>query len=195
MGKIAKYDEKTNVIEILNIDSSNVDAMLNDKFEELKKKNKVSDDVIQPIIDKPESERTAEELMLLIVRKRIKDSIDEERKRLSEYSPFVEIKNDDEIPYGYLKAPKYRNEDGKVICTYEPYLDFYFIRKEIKRIRKELSDTDYIVIKCYEAQLLGEELPYTQEELKENVTKRAEMREQINQLQAILAKEGEVNNV
>ncbi len=195
MGKIAKYDEKTNVIEILNIDSSNIDAMLSDRFEELKKKNKVSDDVIQPIIDKPESERTAEELMLLIVRKRIKDSIDEERKRLSEYSPFVEIKNDDEIPYGYLKAPKYRNEDGKVICTYEPYLDFYFIRKEIKRIRKELSDTDYIVIKCYEAQLLGEELPYTQEELKENVTKRAEMREQINQLQAILAKEGEVNNV
>ena len=193
MGKLAKYDEKTNVIEILDIDSNGIERKINEDFERAIKANKVTDDIIKEIIDKPEDKRTADDNMKLIIRNRIKNTIDAEREKFSEYSEFVEIKNDDEIPYGYLKAPKYRNEDGKVICTYEPYLDFYFIRQEIKRVKKELSDTDYIIIKSYEAELLGEEAPYTQEYLKETATKRKEMREQINQLEAVLSKEGEVN--
>lgn len=186
MGKIAKYNEKTNVIDIINIDISDIELKLNEKFDKLKEDNGVTDEDIKKILDKSESERTDEDNLKLVIRKQIKDLISEERKKYDGYSPYVEIKNNDEVPYGYLQRPTYKNEDGKVICTYESYLDYYFLGQEVKRVKQKLSNTDYIIIKCYEAELLGEELPYDKEFLKKTAVERAEMRDQINQLQAII---------
>lgn len=52
-------------------------------------------------------------------------------------------------------------------------------------LKSPVSDIgDYKVIKCYEAQLVGEELPYNMEELHE---KRQAARDEINALQQELA--------
>lgn len=191
MGMLAKWDEKNNIIDIIEGNVENIDNFIQDRFEKLKKDNGVTDDIIKEIIDKSEEERTPEENLKLVVRSRIKNQIEEERKRYKDYMPLVDKRVFGETPYGYLNRPKYHIEDGKVICTNELYLDYYFVEKEIKRVKKELSDTDYIIIKSYEAELLGEERPYSDEYLKEVASKRSNMREQINQMQIILDKRSE----
>ena len=55
--------------------------------------------------------------------------------------------------------------------------------KEIVQLKVELSETDYRIIKCYEASLLGEELPYNASEL--HATRQA-LRDRINQLESKL---------
>ena len=55
--------------------------------------------------------------------------------------------------------------------------------KEIDKLKAELSATDYKIIKCSEASLLGEELPYSVSEL--HATRQA-LRDRINQLESKL---------
>lgn len=54
------------------------------------------------------------------------------------------------------------------------------IQKQIFELKTELSDGDYKIIKCYEAQLVGKELPYNIEEI---YVEREEIRQQINELE------------
>ena len=51
------------------------------------------------------------------------------------------------------------------------------------QLKAELSATDYRIIKCSEASLLGEELPYNASEL--HATRQA-LRDRINQLESKL---------
>ena len=53
-------------------------------------------------------------------------------------------------------------------------------RLAISRLKKQLTDTDYKVIKCYEYQLAGLEVPYDAAQLHEE---RQAIRDQINQLE------------
>ena len=55
--------------------------------------------------------------------------------------------------------------------------------KEIGQLKEELSANDYKIIKCSEASLLGEELPYNASEL--HATRQA-LRDRINQLESKL---------
>ena len=55
--------------------------------------------------------------------------------------------------------------------------------KEIEQLKAELSATDYKIIKCSEASLLGKELPYSASEL--HATRQA-LRDRINQLESKL---------
>jgi hypothetical protein len=56
--------------------------------------------------------------------------------------------------------------------------------REIKRLKTELAETDYKIIKCYEYQLAGQELPYDIQELH---TERQALRDQINELELALS--------
>ena len=51
----------------------------------------------------------------------------------------------------------------------------------IEQLKKQLAETDYKVIKCNEASLIGEELPY---DMKEVHKERQEIRDEINRLEA-----------
>ena len=61
------------------------------------------------------------------------------------------------------------------------------ITTQIDSLKAQLSATDYKIIKCSEAQLVGEELPYNIEELH---TERQAIRNQINELEAQLGEQG-----
>jgi hypothetical protein len=187
MGKVAKYDESTKAIEVVDLDR--IDEQLDKKYNELKKANGVDDLTIKDILSKPEDERTSDDLMKLFIRDKLNKELKELRNKYDDYKEFVEVPYDGEVPVGYSERFVYSNENDKVYRRVELFVDFYYVRDEIKRIKKELADTDYIIIKSYEAELLGEEQPYDKEYIKEVATKRSEMRNQINQLEAILEKE------
>ena len=54
------------------------------------------------------------------------------------------------------------------------------IQMEIKRLKSELQDSDYKVIKCAEAMTIGAELPYNMTELH---NERQALRDKINELE------------
>jgi hypothetical protein len=58
---------------------------------------------------------------------------------------------------------------------------------KIGSARSELSSSDYKIIKCYEAQLMGGQMPY---DLPKLVAEREALRAQIRQLEVVLASGG-----
>lgn len=60
------------------------------------------------------------------------------------------------------------------------------IEQAIRNLECDLAATDYKVIKCYEAELVGEEFPYDITTLHKE---RQAMRDKINKLKAELEKE------
>lgn len=79
------------------------------------------------------------------------------------------------IPHNYSR--KYVEKNGKILLTWEAYPNY----EEIERLEKKLASSDYKVIKCYEASLVGAEMPYNTEELHQT---RQEIRDEINRLEA-----------
>jgi hypothetical protein len=55
------------------------------------------------------------------------------------------------------------------------------VKREIKKLKSQLEQEDYKIIKCMEYQLAGKELPYDIEELNQI---RDGIREQINELES-----------
>lgn len=72
---------------------------------------------------------------------------------------------------------------NRISFKYEKVVNTTKIQGEIDAIKAELSETDYQVIKCYEASLVGEELPY---DIKALHTERDLKRAKINTLETNL---------
>lgn len=103
----------------------------------------------------------------------------------SEWKPVDEIDESktisDDEDYTIRLVP-YDN-GNRISFKYEKVVNTTKIQGEIDAIKAELSETDYQVIKCYEASLVGEELPYDIKALHED---RNEKRAQINALETNL---------
>lgn len=103
----------------------------------------------------------------------------------SEWKPVDEIDENktisDDEDYTIRLVP-YDN-GNRISFKYEKVVNTTKIQDEIDAIKAELSETDYQVIKCYEASLFGEELPYDIKALHED---RNEKRAQINALETNL---------
>lgn len=103
----------------------------------------------------------------------------------SEWKPVDEIDESktisDDEDYTIRLVP-YDN-GNRISFKYEKVVNTTKIQGEIDAIKAELSETDYQVIKCYEASLVGEELPYDIKALHED---RNEKRAQINALETKL---------
>lgn len=55
-------------------------------------------------------------------------------------------------------------------------------KARVRELHQNLADTDFKVIKCYEAQLMGEKMPYDVEAL---IVQRREWRKELNELEAL----------
>lgn len=111
-------------------------------------------------------------------------SVEEQIKQLSsEYKPVDAIDESlmvcDDDNYTIRLVP-YDNGD-KISYRYEKVVNNYKLNADIEALKAELAETDYQVIKCYEASLVGEELPY---DMKMLHTSRNAIRARINEIQA-----------
>lgn len=79
-----------------------------------------------------------------------------------------------------LAAVEYEDHIG---YEYEKVVNTQYYRKKIQEMKDELAGTDYQVIKCYEAYLVGEPMPYNAQELH---TSRQTLRDSINALEDML---------
>ena len=147
----------------------------------------ISDEVINAIKFKSEIMRTFSEQKRLELRENIDKEYEE---KLSEYDEYKELVV---IPYteSYNEEtetliPQFKEVGDKVEQTFIPELDRYKIKRLISDTQKILTDTDYIVIKSYEAKLSMSDAPYTQEYLDEILTKRQAARDKINELESLI---------
>lgn len=81
---------------------------------------------------------------------------------------------------GYKPQDRYEIKDFKLIQSWELVEDKEFIEDNINNLKEQLSATDYKVIKCMEASLIGEQLPYNIKNLHKS---REELRNKINELE------------
>lgn len=113
-------------------------------------------------------------------------SEDEYQKRIQELDsllPFTESsppnigENDSLLPY-------YEEESNTIVQKWEIVNnDINIINQKIKELKAKLSDTDYKVMKCYEATLLNLPLPYIMDDVHQT---RQDYRDRINALEALL---------
>ena len=148
----------------------------------------ISDEVINAIKSKSESMRTYSEQKKIELR----NVVDKEyEKQLAVYEN--EYKELVVIPYDKTYneetetlMPQFKDVGDKVEQTFVPELDRYKVKKLISVQQKILSDTDYIIIKSYEAKLSMSDAPYTQEYLDGVLEKRQAARDKINELESLL---------
>lgn len=86
-------------------------------------------------------------------------------------------------PDGYCVRIIPFDAGDRISFKYEQIQDKQKIKREIADLKSELSGSDYKVIKCYEAQLSGEPLPY---DLVTLHNERDQIRAKINELERIL---------
>lgn len=83
----------------------------------------------------------------------------------------------------YIVVPVPYDAGDHIAYRYEKRFDRRKIRDEIEALKTALSDSDYKITKCYEASLLGQELPYDVAALH---TERQALRDKINELEPLL---------
>ena len=106
-------------------------------------------------------------------------SLSSEWKPVDDIDESKTISDDDNYT---IRLVPYDN-GNRISFNYEKVVNTTKILGEIDAIKAELSETDYQVIKCYEASLVGEELPY---DIKALHGDRNEKRAQINALETNL---------
>jgi Txe/YoeB family toxin of Txe-Axe toxin-antitoxin module len=70
--------------------------------------------------------------------------------------------------------------DGKIVQKWTITPDIEHYKEQINKYIEELGASDYKIIKCFEAQLTGEEMPY---DVKVIHAERKSIREKINRLE------------
>ena len=72
-------------------------------------------------------------------------------------------------------------EESQIVDNEQVVDDNGLLLSEIERLKSELQESDYKVIKCAEAMTVGEELPYNMNELHKE---RQALRDRINELES-----------
>lgn len=179
---------KAKIISRYTVQVINYDAELS-KIETIYKsdiaKYGVADEVINPILKKKEEKRTLEELMLIVKRKEIEDQRTEQLDMLSTFKEFVPSNFNGELGEYDSPKPYYIEESESVLQKWEVISnDPVKIASKISALKSELDESDYKVMKCYEAAIAkSDEMPYNPDELIES---RQAKRDEINRLEALL---------
>lgn len=153
-------------------------------YERMKVENSIQDSVINAILKKKEDKRSPEELLKIVLRKQLDDEYSKNINAYSDWLPFKEEEFNGTVRENYYKRPKFREEDGYIIESYEEVVDVSAVKQKIKTKQDELSSTDYMIIKTYEAKIAGSDEPY--DNMTEIINQRKILRDEINMLQKLI---------
>ncbi len=96
------------------------------------------------------------------------------------FLPFVSTEQPEPESEQQKAVDTYTIADGKVVQVWKIQLNEKYIQKQIEKGKQDLAATDYKIMKCYEASLVGDSLPYDIEQLHAS---RQALRDQINTLE------------
>lgn len=166
-------------IHVLDVD--NEERRIEDWFNRELSEHKVTDGDISRTLLLAEKERK------LSIREHLEQQRRELLKPLEEYKEIVYTEHPVDVPPYALEYPYFVEEDDKIVQKWEiRENDKGKMSCRMRDLKKELSDTDYRVLKCYEAALTSSDMPYDVEAL---IKERKEKREEINRIEELLSKE------
>lgn len=113
-------------------------------------------------------------------------TVEQQVSELSEVWKPVDLISEEQMQSdeeNYIVVPVPYDAGDHIAYRYEKRFDRRKIRDEIEALKTALSDSDYKITKCYEASLLGQELPYDVAALH---TERQALRDKINELEPLL---------
>ncbi len=113
-------------------------------------------------------------------------TVEQQVSELSEVWKPVDLISEEQMQSdeeNYIVVPVPYDAGDHIAYRYEKRFDRRKIRDEIEAHKTALSDSDYKITKCYEASLLGQELPYDVAALH---TERQALRDKINELEPLL---------
>ena len=113
-------------------------------------------------------------------------TVEQQVSELSEVWKPVDLISEEQMQSdeeNYIVVPVPYDAGDHIAYRYEKRFDRRKIRDEIEALKTALSDSDYKITKCYEASLLGQELPYDVAALH---TARQALRDKINELEPLL---------
>lgn len=145
----------------------------------------VTDEIINPILKKKDTKRTDAELVLIVIRKELEDEKKALVENIESYMELIPSSFNGDLGELDSVKPYYVEEDGSILQKWEVVKnDRAKISFKIEELKTSLLNSDYKVMKCYEATILKtEEMPYNVEEL---TAERQAQRDEINRLEAIL---------
>ena len=181
-----KIKIENNIVKDI-IDFDNLLSEFQEQHRVMLYKNDISDKVINNIKSKPKEKITFTESIKLSLRERIDNELNNILSNYNDYKELVVIPYTEEYDKDlYSLIPQYKELSNKVEQTFIVELDKQKVKIKIAELRKVLSDTDYIIIKAYEAKLSLIDPPYSSEYLNDIVNKRQEVRNKINSLELLL---------
>lgn len=106
-------------------------------------------------------------------------ALSEEWKPVDAISPEALVSEDE----NYIIVPVPYDQGERIAYRYEKRYDYQRIKQQVADLKQALTDSDYKVMKCYEASMLGQPMPYDIEEVH---AERQAMRDKINELEPLL---------
>ena len=148
--------------------------------------NSVDDDTINSILLKLEENRTMSDLKKIIERKKIDDWLDKKKSEFNGYKDLIVVPYEGKIEEYEMLNPKFSEEENQITQTYEKIVSKQLINEIILNLKNQLSSTDYIIIKAYEAKVMMQDAPYSDEFMTKTIEERQKMRDEINRLEELL---------
>lgn len=146
----------------------------------------VDDDTINSILIKSEENRTISDLKKIVERKRIDDWFDKKKSEFNDYKDLIVIPYEGKIEEYEMLNPKFSDEENQVTQTYEKVVSKQLVKEIIASLKNQLSSTDYIIIKAYEAKVMMQDAPYSDEFMTKTTEERQKIRDEINRLEKLL---------
>lgn len=171
-------------VDIIDYDFES--KIIEDAYQYNLTKNSVTDNVMNAILQKHEDMRTLDDMEKIILRKQIDDARNEALAKFSDYKELVVENYVGEVKEYERLDPVFEDIGDVIKQTYKPVVHEQFIKEIIKKCKDELTETDYIIVKSYEAKLTMADAPYTQDEIDKVVEKRQSLRDKVNELQDLL---------
>lgn len=187
MLKAKLNEDKKTIYEVIDYES---------KLSQLKKnydlsliENSVDDETINTILSKAEEKRTISDLRKIVLRKNLEDEYSSNKENLE--TNYLEYKADDisDLDLGEFDGiqPYIEVKDNIVYQRFSVIKNSLTkINETISTLKTKLSSTDYIIIKAYEAKVMMQDAPYTDEYMTQITEERQKIRDEINRLEELL---------
>ena len=107
-------------------------------------------------------------------------------EQLSKYKDFTPSERPEYDNESQSLEVYYVESENEILEKWRKINDAHKIENSIASLKSKLSNTDYIVIKAYEAKLAMIDIPYAQEYLDKIILERQELRDRINELEKLL---------
>ena len=135
--------------------------------------------------------KTAYEENILALVLKIEEEYTSRIEEINSYKE-LEISNKPSVSDTDQVVPYYEEQGDKVVMLWEVKKnDPFRVYDKISKLKKQLSDSDYKIIKCYEAFLSkADEMPY---DLQTLISERQALRDEINSLEEIIGSNGVKN--